>query len=454
MRYGQHIDFARQATCSLLVQAGEGNSIVSGRDLNNTGASRFEALVYALVQRTSINLGDTGLHPQRTTIMDSNAIVPVHRPMMMFSFICTLLLATIVWTGNPDRAAASADAFDSPLSPASQSDPISVVDLVEEVNPAVVTVYNLTILEDAFGQEQFVPQGTGTGFVIDEEGYIVTNWHVVFGGSEFAVAMFDGTFVDAELIGTDPRDDLAVVKIDPDDVLEVVTLGDSDELQPGEPVVAIGSPLGTFTNTVTAGVVSGLNRDDFGELFSNCQNYSNLIQHDAAINPGNSGGPLFNLEGEVIGVNTLGLPESMDGIPLQGLFFSVPSNLVEVVAQQMIEDGRVSVPYLGIQQIFIDPAMAAANDLDISGGIYVEGVVANTPAEDSGLLEGDIILQIDGRQISLDQGLPAILLDYQPGDTVELTFLRLEGNGAVEMTVELTFGNLPDEVLEACPVSG
>jgi S1-C subfamily serine protease len=144
----------------------------------------------------------------------------------------------------------------------------------------------------------------------------------------------------------------------------------------------------------------------------------------------------------------------MDGIPLQGLFFSVPSNLVEVVAQQMIEDGRVSVPYLGIQQIFIDPAMAAANDLDIPGGIYVEGVVADTPADDSGLQEGDIILQIDGRQISLDQGLPAILLDYQPGDTVELTFLRLEGTGAVEMTVELTFGNLPDEVLEACPVGG
>ncbi|MGI8963347.1 MAG: S1C family serine protease, partial [Thermomicrobiales bacterium] len=300
-----------------------------------------------------------------------------------------------------------------------------------------------------FGSEQTIQQGTGTGFVIDEEGYIVTNWHVVSGGNEFAVAMFDGNLVEAELIGIDPRDDLAVVKIDSNDVLDVVTLGDSDELQPGQPVVAIGSPLGQFTNTVTSGIVSALNRDDFGG-FSNCQNYSNLIQHDAAINPGNSGGPLFNLDGEVIGVNTLGLPTDMAGLPLQGLFFAVPSNLVAVIAQQLIQDGQISAPYIGISQSFLDSGQAAAIGLDIPGGIFVASVPFDGPANEAGLQEEDIILQIDGRQISPQLGLAAILLDYLPGDTVEITFIR-DGQ---EQALDLTLGTLPQSILEECALEG
>jgi 2-alkenal reductase len=349
----------------------------------------------------------------------------------------TLLISTIAWTGH--LSAASAQEAD-----------LTTQDLVEQVNPAVVTVYNLTTLESEFGTEQVVPQGTGTGFVIDEEGHIVTNWHVVTGGTEFAVQRYDGTLVEAEFIGSDPRDDLAVVKIAPEDVQAVVPLGDSDAIEPGQSVVAIGSPLGSFTNTVTAGIISGLNRDDFGTLQGNCQNYSNLIQHDAAINPGNSGGPLFNMQGEVIGVNTLGLPQGQDGTPLQGLFFAVPSNLVVTVAEQLIEDGRISAPYLGIGQRFIDQGQLAAAGIDRPGGVLVEVVEPGTPADDAGLQEGDLIVEVDGKQISASEGLPNILLDYQVGDTVELTVLRQDGNDFEEVTVELTFGNLPDEVLEAC----
>jgi S1-C subfamily serine protease len=360
-----------------------------------------------------------------------------------------MLLASVVWTSNSDNVSASGNEVVSPHFAALQSEPLSVVDLVEEVNSAVVTVHNLSVLEDAFGSEQTIQQGTGTGFVIDEEGYIVTNWHVVSGGNEFAVAMFDGNLVEAELIGIDPRDDLAVVKIDSNEVLDVVTLGDSNELQPGQPVVAIGSPLGQFTNTVTSGIVSALNRDDFGG-FSNCQNYSNLIQHDAAINPGNSGGPLFNLDGEVIGVNTLGLPTDMAGLPLQGLFFAVPSNLVAVIAQQLIQDGQISAPYIGISQSFLDSGQAAAIGLDIPGGIFVASVPFDGPANEAGLQEEDIILQIDGRQISLQQGLAAILLDYLPGDTVEITFIR-DGQ---EQTLDLTLGTLPQSILEECALEG
>lgn len=333
---------------------------------------------------------------------------------------------------------------------AAQTQDVDLVDLVEQVNPAVVTVYNLTYLEDGMGQSQAVTQGSGTGFVIDEEGHIVTNWHVVAEGSEFAVAMYDGTLVEAELIGQDPRDDLAVVKIKPASVLSVVKLADSDRVMPGQSVIAIGSPLGAFTNTVTEGIVSALGRNNFDQAQGNCQNYSNLIQHTSPINPGNSGGPLFNLQGEVIGVNTLGLPLSSDGTPLQGLFFAVPSNMVRIIVDQLIENGRISAAYLGIANAFIDQGTFAANNLDYPGGQLVQDVGAGSPADDAGLQIDDIILGVDDEQITAENGLPLILLNYQPGDTAVLTVLR----GGREMELNITFGNVPDAVLEQCTVGG
>lgn len=329
----------------------------------------------------------------------------------------------------------------------SDSPDMKIDDLVEAVNPAVVTVYNLTYLEnnDNLGSTETITQGAGTGFVVDEEGHIVTNWHVVTTGDEFAVEMYNGKLVPADLVGMDARDDLAVVKIDPSEVLGVVELGDSDALRPGQTVVAIGSPLGQFQNTVTAGIVSALDRDGFGGL-SNCQNYSNLIQHDAAINPGNSGGPLFNLQGEVVGVNTLGIPLSPDGTPVQGLYFAVPSNMVKTIATQLIEDGHISAPYIGITQQPVSEGQFAANNLDYPGGAVITDIGVDSPAEDAGLLVNDVILQIDGRQISAETSLANILLDYAPGDTVTLTVLR-DGE---EIEVQLVFGTLPQEVLDDC----
>jgi 2-alkenal reductase len=341
-------------------------------------------------------------------------------------------------TGGQSQAPAAGVAQDD--------DEMDIDDLVEAVNPAVVTVYNLTNLENSMGAPETITQGAGTGFVINAEGYIVTNWHVVTTGDEFAVQLYDGTLVEAELIGTDARDDLAVVKIDPRDVISFVELGDSDALRPGETVVAIGSPLGQFPNTVTAGIVSALGRDGFGGL-DNCQNYSNLIQHDAAINPGNSGGPLFNLQGEVVGVNTLGVPLSPDGTtPIQGLYFAVPSNLVATIAQQLIQDGRISAPYLGISNLNITEGEFAANNLDYPGGVLITDVGAGTPADDADLRVEDVILMINGEQITASRGLAAIMLDYQPGDEVTITIFR---NGR-EMDVQLVLGNLPQEVLDQC----
>ncbi|HYI24480.1 MAG TPA: trypsin-like peptidase domain-containing protein, partial [Thermomicrobiales bacterium] len=235
-----------------------------------------------------------------------------------------------------------------------------------------------------------------------------------------------------------------------DDVREWVPLGDSDDLRQGETIVAIGSPLGAFTNTVTSGIISALGRNDFGAVETNCQNYSNLIQHDAPINPGNSGGPLFNLRGEVVGVNTLGLPVTEDGTPIQGLFFAVPSNMVREIAEQLQADGRISAPYLGIESIPIDPATAQQIEFEQIGAIYVDGVTPGTPADDAGIREGDILIQIDDQSITAANSLPQILLGYEPGDEVEITLIR-EGQ---EVTVDLTFGNIPDEVLALCEAGG
>jgi 2-alkenal reductase len=317
-------------------------------------------------------------------------------------------------------------------------------DVVAQVAPAVVTVLNLQVGEGA-PAGQSTTRGSGTGFIIDDEGHIVTNWHVVTGGEEFAVMLYDGTSLEADLIGSDPRDDLAVVKIDPGSVPRTVSFGDSDALLPGQSVLAIGSPLGAFTNTVTLGIVSALGRNEFASG-SICQNYSNLIQHDAAINPGNSGGPLFNLQGEVVGVNTLGLPQDQGGTPIQGLFFAVPSSTVTEVAQQLIATGTIEHPYLGINMVPIDPALANQNQLPVDAGMYVTAVTAESPAAAAGIQEGDIIRAIEGQELTATFSLADGLFEHAPGETVSLTVLR---NGE-EQDVSITLGQAPAELFAQC----
>jgi S1-C subfamily serine protease len=319
--------------------------------------------------------------------------------------------------------------------------------VVEKVGPAVVTVINEQTVGDLFGNQETVQAGAGTGFIIDEDGHIVTNWHVVTGGTSYSVILSDGTSVPAKLVGQDPRDDLAVVQIDAAKVPATVALGDSSTLKQGQTVLAIGSPLGAFGNTVTKGIVSALNRDQFEDTGGTyCQNYTNLIQHDAAINPGNSGGPLFNLRGEVIGVNTLGYPITPDGTPVQGIFFAVPSNTVKAVVDELIETGHISLPYIGISLVELNPQIASVNDLPVDHGIYVDSVEGGSPADSAGLQSGDIITKVEGKEITLDNSLSDMLLDFQPGQTVELTVLR-DGD---EGTTNLTFGEVDPSVFEQC----
>lgn len=355
--------------------------------------------------------------------------------------IVTMVLASLfAWSLFPFANIATAQTTDAPPQQA-------LADVVEAVAPAVVTVYNLDALEGmGVGSQPDPIQGVGTGFIIDQEGHVVTNWHVTTGGEAYAVQFADGTTAEAELVGEDPRDDLAVIKISPEAVPASVSFGDSEALRPGETVFAIGSPLGAFANTVTEGIVSGIGRDQLGTGGSFCQNYADLIQHDAAINPGNSGGPLFNMSGEVVGVNTLGLPTDQTGLPLQGLFFAVPGNLVSDVAQQLIETGEISSPYLGIRTVVNDPGVAASEELTVDEGVFVVEVTEGSPADEAGLENGDVIVAVDGTEITQNETLADIILAHEPGDDITLSVVR----GDNQNDVSLTVGEVPESTLDEC----
>ena len=336
----------------------------------------------------------------------------------------------------------------------------SVVAAVKQVSPAVVTVIN-TLRPDAQpnesqqfplplpfpGQQPEQPQrqarASGSGVVISKDGYIITNDHVVEGQQSLAVTFADGTRHDATLVGTDPLSDLAVLKVK-DAVLGVAPLGDSNALQPGETVIAIGSPLGDFKNTVTTGVVSALNRTVPGS------GQEGLIQTDAAINHGNSGGPLLNLRGEVIGINTLVVRGSgLTGDQAEGLGFSIPSNTVSHVSQELIAQGKVEYPYLGISYSMIDADVAAQENLPVQNGALIgasapdqSAVVAGTPAAKAGLKEGDIITAIGNLKLDSNTSLRAALMQHKPGDAVQLQVLR-DGK---TMTFDVTLATRPGDL--------
>jgi len=344
---------------------------------------------------------------------------------------------------EPNQDFAARQLAQTGSTPPAEGADLTPVEVVQQVSPAVVTVLNQQTASGMLEEnEDPLTAGIGTGFIIDDDGHIVTNWHVVNGGQAFTVVFSDGTRREATLRGVDPRNDLAVVQVE-GDLPGTVTFGDSNALLPGQAVLAIGSPLGTFSNTVTEGIVSALGRNGaFAQTA--CQSYANLIQHDAAINPGNSGGPLFNLRGEVVGVNTLGIPATQQGVPVQGLFFAVPSSIVSEIAAQIIENGEATYPYIGITQEAVTPTNAAANDLPVDYGIFIGEVVEGGPAEEAGIEDGDIMLSLNGTDITEQDSLAELLLPLNPGDDVSVTVLR----GDDETELDLTLGELPEDFFQ------
>jgi len=313
--------------------------------------------------------------------------------------------------------------------PAPIADPDGeMADLVEQIVPAVVGVTSLHEI-DFFGEHQLEEMEAGSGVIVSSDGYIVTNQHVIERAEEVAVFIPDKGRYDAEVVGSDPLTDLALLKIE-ETGLTYADLGDSGSARPGETVMAIGNPLG-LQQTVTAGIISAVERQ---VMIPGTEYAYTFIQTDAVVNPGNSGGPLLNIQGEVVGINTAKI--ALPGV--EGIGLSIPSNTVQRVIDDFVEHGKVLRPHLGV---------VTEDWLDYEAKPPVQGVrlvqvVPDSPADEAGLADGDIILSIDDQEIDNLAKLFDKLLAYYPGDTVNITFYR---NGEQNET-DLTLGERPDEL--------
>ncbi len=273
---------------------------------------------------------------------------------------------------------------------------------------------------------------SGSGFVVRPDGYILTNAHVVRDANKIKVTMNDKRTFIGKVVGIDTFSDVAVVKVDARD-LPAVTLGKSDNLRPGEFAIAIGNPVG-LDHTVTLGIISGVNRQGI-DVNGNI----NFIQTDAAINPGNSGGPLLNLEGEVIGVNTAMQANA------QNIGFSIPINVAMGVANDLIAHKAIVRPWIGIQMALLDET--TAKSLGITGdvkGVLIAGVLDGSPAQASGLQRGDVILKIDGKDMSTREAVRDYVRGHKVSDT--LNFFVLRNNNP--MAVAVNIGKLPDQIAQ------
>jgi 2-alkenal reductase len=322
-----------------------------------------------------------------------------------------------------------------PLDLVSQQDALTA--LYENVSPGVVSIQVLTELGG----------GSGSGFVIDKDGHVITNFHVVQGASELVVAFPSGIKAVGEVIGEDTDSDLAIIKVDaPPEELHPLTLGDSDQLRPGQIVIAIGNPFG-LNGTMTTGIVSGLGRtlDSLneapgGQFFS----AGDLIQTDAAINPGNSGGPLLNLNGEVIGINrairTFNFTEEAEPVN-SGIGFAISINIVKRVVPSLIANGSYDYPYLGISSPSDIPLELAENlGLEKAIGVYISAVADDGPADQAGLVESDVIVSINDVEVRNFGDLISYLFNHTaPGDTVLVSFVH---NGE-QLETEMVIGSRP-----------
>jgi S1-C subfamily serine protease len=342
----------------------------------------------------------------------------------------------------------------------------AVITAVEHVSPAVVSIivskdlpkiqqYNYGPFGSDFFNQFFgggiqIPQnqpnstqkqevGGGTGFVVSADGYIVTNKHVaVDSAAEYTVLMNDGKKYPAKVMALDPVNDLAVLKIEANN-LPTVELGDSSGIKVGQTVIAIGNALGEFRNTVSRGVISGLARSvTAGGVGFGSENLSGVIQTDASINPGNSGGPLLNLDGQVIGINTA-IAEGA-----QNIGFAIPINELKKSIESVKQTGRIVRPWLGVRYVMLNKDIATANKLTTDyGALVVRGtaqtdlaVVPGSPADKAGIVENDIILEINGRKLDENNQLANVLGQFAPGDQITL---KIEHDGAEKtVTVKLT----------------
>ncbi|HET9223994.1 MAG TPA: trypsin-like peptidase domain-containing protein [Roseiflexaceae bacterium] len=339
----------------------------------------------------------------------------------------------------PAVAAASPAPATANAAPAASDFSSAIRDVAKHVKPAVVQITNEQVQFNGFTNQPFtVPAGVGSGVIYDEQGHILTNDHVVEGAQQLTVALPDGSIYQAKLIGADPYTDLAVLQIAGKD-LPVAQFGDSRQLQVGDWVVAIGNALALPGGpTVSAGVVSALGRtvqepgqNDGGPgpyLFDD-------IQTDAPINPGNSGGPLIDLQGHVVGINTLVAGQAEPGVQAQGIGFAISIATAKPIADQLVATGHASHPYLGVEQIPLNPVIASRLGATVKSGVVIVAVGPGTPAAAAGLQSRDIITAIDGAPVADDSAFAKIIDSHKPGDTIALNVAR--GSQTVELKAKL-----------------
>ena len=367
-----------------------------------------------------------------------NKIVPLF--LVALVAVGAFLLGGVLINGSEPATADATSTTGNTVAATYQAQ--DVTSIYQAVSPAV---FEIQVEEQTSGFFGGMTQGIGSGFLIDSEGYILTNNHVVSGATSVTVVLDDGSTIDATVVGTDSLDDLALIKVDASRVSGVtpLVLADSSAVIPGQLAIAMGAPFG-LNDTITIGIVSGLNRtvdDSNGSLYG-------MIQTDAAISPGNSGGPLLNAEGQVIGINTAIEAASQ----ANDIGFSIPSNMAASVIPSLKAGQTVTRPWIGISGVAITSSLAEELGLPVDQGVYVVSVIADSPASDAGLVAadttdsgdmgtgGDIITAVDGQSVTSVQDLSQYIRTKSVGDTVTLTVLR-DGQ---TISVNVTLGTWPE----------
>lgn len=314
----------------------------------------------------------------------------------------------------------------------------SIANIVSKVTPAVVSIITETRTSSSyyynlFGGGSSTSQSAGTGMIVTSDGYVLTNKHVIDGASKVQVITDAGdTYTDVEIVGTDPLNDVAYLKIKNVKDLPTVTLGDSKTVAVGQPVLAIGNALGAYQNTVTQGVISGTGRsleasDSTGK---NSETLTDMLQTDAAINPGNSGGPLVNAAGDVIGINTAVSTSA------NGLGFAIPISATKGMLNRIVAGKSAQRAYLNMAYATVTPSVAKKNNLSVSHGAYINKIGTGGPADKAGLQEKDIITKVGGVEIGRAGSVSTLIGEYQVGDKVEITYRRGDETKTTVVTLE------------------
>lgn len=306
-----------------------------------------------------------------------------------------------------------------------------VANVVAKVSPTVVSIIT------AQGSYTGVKQAAGTGVIISSDGYVLTNKHVINGAHSVRIVTSDGDKYDkVSVVGSDPLNDIAFLKIRGAKDLPAAELGNSSTVKVGQKVITIGNSLGQYKNTVTGGIISGKGRPVVASSNNTTESLTDLLQTDAPINQGNSGGPLINLAGQVIGINTAIVQDA------QSVGFSIPINATKGLVKSILEGKGVQKSYIGVRYISITPEVRAEYGLSVKSGAYIGGrsedelIAAGSPAAEAGLRKGDIITKINDKKVGEDGGFSTIISEYAPGETVRLTVLR----GDSEMQTDVTLG--------------